>query len=38
MFRFAVYEDSCSGTYNIELRATANGQLLDSATASVTVT
>jgi|SRR5579872_6217669 len=38
MFGFAVYEDSCPGSYNVELRATANGQVLGSATATVRVT
>jgi len=38
MFGFAVYVDSCPGRYDIELRATAKGQLLDKATASVAVT
>jgi len=38
MFGFAVYVDSCPRRYDIELRATANGQLLERVTASVAVT
>ena len=37
MFAFAVYEDSCPGTYNIELRVSAHGTALATDLASATV-
>ncbi len=37
MFGFAVYENSCPGSYDVELRVSAYGKVLSTATASATV-
>lgn len=37
VFAFAVYEDNCPGTYNIELRVSAYGTVLATDSASATV-